>query len=129
MPSALTFERGCGKRSQSGEPSQVLRGRGKQELVLGATWATPSQAPKPQYALEMDKQHFYLFSSLTGRFKFERPSKRSRNVAEIFVQIARNLPRHCIRATPRFELADVAIFLAGAVAARAVSPDTGAWRG
>ena len=115
--------------SQSGEPSQVLRGRGEQELVLGATRATQSQAPKSQYAFEMGKQHLYLLSSPTGRFKFRRPSERPSNVAGIFVQIARNLPRHRIRAAPRLEFADVAILLAGAVTARAVSRDAGARRG
>jgi hypothetical protein len=41
------------RRSQSGEPAQVLRRRGEEKFILGSARAAQPQAPKPQDALEM----------------------------------------------------------------------------
>jgi hypothetical protein len=47
-------------------------------------------------------------------------------VTAIFLNVTWNLPRHSIRATSRFEFADVTILLVRAVTTRAASPDAGA---
>lgn len=113
---------------QPGEPSQILRGRGKEELILGAIRAAQPQASKSQDAFEMSKQHLYLFSSMTGCSKFGRPGKRASDVAGIFLNVTWNFSRQSIWATSRFEFADITISLARAVTTRAVSPDAGARR-
>ncbi len=81
------------------------------------------------HAGAMGEQHLDLFSAPTGRFIFWRPNERPSSVAGIFVHIARNLPRHRIRAALRFACAGIAIQFAGAVTAHAVGVDARSRRG
>jgi hypothetical protein len=70
-----------------------LRGCGEQEFVLRSAWATQSQAPEPQDALEMREQHLNLFLTAAGDLKFGCRGKGPRHITGIFVDIARDLPR------------------------------------
>ena len=45
------------------EPTQVLCDSCERELVLGATWATQSEATKSQNPLEMGEQHLDAFTA------------------------------------------------------------------
>ncbi len=114
---------------QPGEAPQILGGRREQELVLRAAWTTQPQPPELQDALEMGEQHFDLFPTAAGDLKSRRGGKGPRDITGVFVDIPRNLARDIIRAALRLEFADVAILLARAVTACAVSADAGARRG
>jgi hypothetical protein len=69
------------------------------------------------------EQHLDLFPAAASDLIFRRGGKGSRHIARVFVDVPRNLARDIIRAAPRLEVADVAVLLAGAVTARAVSSD------
>lgn len=77
----------------------------------------------------MGKQHLYLLALLSGSFIFVCPSKSPSDIAGIFLNVTRNLPRHSIWATSRLKFADITILLARSVTTRAVRPDAGARRG
>ena len=94
-----------------------MRGRCEQELVLGAAWPTQPQSPQPQDALEMCEQHLDLFPTAASELKFRRVGEGPRDISRVFIDVPRNLARDIIRAAPRFEFADVAILLAGAITA------------
>src|SRR5271157_455364 len=114
---------------QFGEPPQILRCRREQEFVLRAAWTTQPQASESQDAFQMREQHLDLLPKAAGDFIFRRCGKGPRHVAGVFIDIAWNFPRHRVGAASRFEIADVAILLAGAINARVVGSDAGARRG
>jgi hypothetical protein len=80
------------------------------KLVLSASWTTQSKPTELQDALQVREPHLDLLA-LIALGGGERPG----NVSGMLVDIARDLARWFLWAALRFEWANVAIELAGAI--------------
>ena len=92
-----------------GEPSQVLRGGGQQELIPCATRATQSQTRQPQDALEVGKQHLDLLAVVTGALEGRRAGQGSGDIPGILIQIARHPAPGRVGAAAQLEIAALTI--------------------
>ena len=82
---------GWRSRNQRCEPPQVLSNGGQNELILGASWATKSKPTEPQDALQMCEPHLDLLPLAPRLLKVLGANERSRYVAGVLMDIARDL--------------------------------------
>ena len=76
---------------QRGEPSQVLSNGGQNELILGASWTAQSKPAELEDALEVRKPHLDLLALAPRLLKVLGANERSRDVAGVLMDIARDL--------------------------------------
>jgi hypothetical protein len=85
--------------------------------------------PEPEDALEVSEQHLELLASVPRAFIGRREGKCPGHVVGVFVEVARDLARGCVRAALGLERTSIAVALAGPIDARALLGDAGAWGG
>src|SRR5450756_1115000 len=109
---------GWRSRNQRCEPPQVL-GDGRQDkLVLGASWTTQSQPTELQDAFEVREPHLDLLALASRLLKALGANERPGNIPSVFMDVARDLASWFLWAALRFEWANIAVELAGAIQKR-----------
>src|SRR5712691_1567030 len=95
------------------QPAQVLGDRRQRELELGTARPTQSQAPKPQDALEMCKQHLNAFPITARSLECFGLGQCPSNVTSLLVDAARHPTEGRLWAALRLQQAATAVTHAG----------------
>ena len=89
-------------RGKFGQPAQVLHRSGQRELIGRTAHATSSQAIQFQDALEVDKQHFDLFTFVARALIRRRCCNAPSHIPSGFMDPAGDLAERSVRATLGF---------------------------
>src|SRR5580704_14011527 len=100
---------------------QVAAGSGRwqpEQTHPGASWTTQSKPTELQDALQVRKPHLDLLALMSRLLEALGASQRPGNVSGVLMDIARDLARWFFWTALRFEWANVAVELAGAIQKR-----------
>src|SRR5262249_45536248 len=102
-------------RRQLGEAAQILGEGCEGELELSSAGPAQPKPAEPEDALEVGEQHLDAFAVAAGFFESLGLAQRTRYVAGILIDAARDLARRLLWAASHLERAHVAVELAGPV--------------